>query len=192
MTTRLPIDKRSSKDLWSEQYRRLASEPIAWISTAEELLRAFNILVPQIEVDTKQLFEESHVFSNVASVAMMLGAFAIENLLKAIQIEQLGPKFDNRGVFAIDTHDLLKLTDATNVHLLEEERILLERLEQFAKWAGRYPVPLFRDDMRPRTLPNGGFSPRTVIHVPDDFVAISNFAEKLKSILCSVGNGKSP
>lgn len=191
MTNRLPIDKRSPKDFWDEQHRRLASEQLVWVLSADELLRAFQLLAGQAEADARGAKDRKGYLPSISGSAMMLGALAIENLLKATRVAQVSQLFDGRGAFCLDTHDLLKLAEDAGISLAVEEKSLLERLEQFLTWGGRYPVPLSSEAMRPRTLPNGGFAPRTSHSIPGDFVAISTFAEKLKAILPALQDGQS-
>jgi hypothetical protein len=186
MSRRLPIDKRSPKAFWDDQHRKLASTQTTWVLTADQLLRAFQLLAEQTETDIRQAFESDQYFPSISGAVMMLGALAIENLLKAIRIKQVKQLFNSRGAFVLDTHDVLKLAEDAGISLSQEEHILLERLEQFITWAGRYPMPLFSDPMRPRTLSNGGFSPRTTISHPSDFDAILNFAHKLKTMLPAI------
>ncbi len=185
MATRLPIDPRSSQNLWDNRHKALASEQSAWVISAEELLRAFEMLAQQSEEDVRPGRDITAPFG-VSNVAMMLGALAIENLLKAVCLPQVSPLFNKRGAFDLDTHDLLKLAEDAGIALSQEERILLERLEQFITWAGRYPVPLRSGPMRPRTLPNGSCAPLTVHTIPDDFAAVSAFAQKLKGMLPTI------
>jgi hypothetical protein len=186
MATRLPIDKRSSREFWDDQHKKTASQQIAWVLTADQLLRAFQLLAQQAEADVIQLREQEIPMPSVSGIAIMLGALAIENLLKAIRLQQVTPLFDSRGAFVLDTHDILKLAEDSAISLTSEERARLERLEQFVTWAGRYPIPLFSEAMRPRTFPNGGFAPRSFHCIPSDFAAILAFAEKLKAILPQV------
>ena len=184
MVTRLPIEKRSPRDFWDDQHKALASNQITWILSADELLRAFEILARQAEEDVRKLNEDKAFCPpRVYGTALMLAALAIENLLKAVLLPLVNPLFDKRGAFVLDTHDILKLAEDANISLTQDERILLERLEQFLTWAGRYPVPLFSEEMRPRTLPNGGFAPRTYYTIPSDFETIFAFAKRLKALL---------
>jgi hypothetical protein len=190
MPTRLPIDKRAPRDFWDKQHKKLASTQIVWVLRADELLRAFELLARQAEDDLRLLNEnETSHPPSVSGTAIMLGALAIENLLKAIRLPQVTPLFDKRGAFKLDTHDMLKLADDTGIRLSKEEQILLERLEQYLIWAGRYPIPLFSEETRPRTLPNGGIAPRTFHAFPGDFAAIAAFAGRLKNMLPSVSYG---
>ena len=189
MATKLPIDKRSPKDFWDDQHKRLASEPLSWTLSADELLRSFGLLVDQEALDMPARRQKPEKYlPNVCSVAMMLAGLAIENLLKAIYISA-NPAFNESGKFNVATHDLLKLADDINLALTEEERVLIERLEQFLTWAGRYPVPLFTEDMRPRIFPSsGGAAPRNFIMIGRDFPQIRAFAKKLRDQLPAIND----
>jgi len=187
---KLEIEKQlSPKFFWDEQHQKIASTPSCWVISAEQLLRAFNLLSNQAEIDTKNLFtnkETSDYSSPISSTAMMLGGLAIENLLKAIHVSQ-GKKtlFDDNKKIHKDykTHDCLQLAEDAGISLSEEERILLERLEHFINYGGCYPIPLYVNDMRPRKFPNGGFGSMTNRMIPNDFKAILSFVQKLKTML---------
>lgn len=186
----LPIDKRSPREFWDDQHRKLASDPLTWTLTADELLRAFELLAAQVTEDLKMRDELRHKYiPNVISTALMLSGFAIENMFKAIYVSQ-HPAFDRAGKFVVVTHDLISLADEVGLPLTIDERTLLECLEQFVTWAGRYPMPLYADDMRPRTLPFGGFAPRTYGWVDDDFRQIRSFAAKLRAKLPAITDGE--
>lgn len=185
MIEKMPIDKRSSKAFWERQHQMASSLDIAWMLSADSLLRSFHILADQSLADTKALITEdieAHQPS-VSRVAMMLGALVIENLLKAIAVSKNSNPFNQQGKFLYKTHDLLELANEISISLHEDEKRLLERLEQFLSWGGRYPTALKSEDLRPRTLPNGGFSPRTTISLPTDFDNIKKFVQKLKQEL---------
>jgi len=93
----------------------------------------------------------------------MLAGFAIENLAKGLIIEgrSFSPTERDRLVKELTSHDLLRLLDDAGVALTEDETYLVERLETFLVWAGRYPIPLTVEDSLPRTHPRGGWGPLT-------------------------------
>lgn len=189
MANRLLIDKRSPKKFWDDQHKLSGSMPVVWLLTAEQLLRAFQMLMDQARQDAHDAFgSDESVRFPISSTAMMLGGFAIENLLKAIKVSQGSQVFDDRGFFTVKTHDVLELAVDAGVELDTAEEALLEKLEQFVIWAGRYPIPLSSEDLRPRTLDNGGFAPRTCISIPGDFDAVMAFAEKLREKLTNLGS----
>ena len=175
--TKCPIDKNSPKSFWDDQHKRLAGDQYEWIHTAYDLAQAFEILVKESRE------EMSSNCCDISKPAIFLGALAIENLLKAIRISQLSSIFNARGEFVLDTHDLLTLVSDAGIKVSEEESVNLERLWQFIVWAGRYPIPLFSNDMRPRTLPGGGYAPRTAYPIPQVYDEIAKLISRFKSML---------
>ena len=137
MATRTPIDKRSPKSVWDDQYRSLAEQPITWTLVADRLSRAFAVLAAQTAHDNKSA---PRTEPNLIAVTLMMGGFAIENLLKALVVSTDGP-WDEKGRFDLHTHNLLELAQDTGLDLTDDERLLLEKIEAFVTWAGRYPIP---------------------------------------------------
>lgn len=136
---------------------------------AETLERATEALWDQVEKDFATL-DRAQVGDltppTVAAPAMMLAGLTIENLLKGVCIGK-EPPLSNDGDFRLRTHKLLDLAARADLALGEDERGLLERLEVFIEWAGRYPIPLSYKDMLPRTLPTRGFAPLTYFRTSD-------------------------
>lgn len=189
MTSELPIDKRSPRHFWDDQHKKIASKPLTWVLTADELLRAFELLATHVVEDSTKRQEASDKYiPSISSSAMMLGGFAIENMLKAIYVSRYSA-FDSSGNLTIVKHDLLTLADALEISLTKDERMLLERLTQFITWAGRYPVPLYIDDMRPRTLSSDGLAPRTCVWIDCDFEQVRTLVAKLRTQLPTISDG---
>jgi hypothetical protein len=73
----------------------------------------------------------------------MLMAFSIENLLKGILIVEgheaiEGDKLSNR----LGNHSLRQYADdVSGVTITKSEKRLLDELEHYLRWAGRYPMP---------------------------------------------------
>jgi len=87
---------------------------------------------------------------------------AVENYLKGNLITQEAA-LTASGRFAHKTHRLFDLAERTTVSLTPGELDLIERLEVNLEWVGRYPIPLSYEDLLPRTMPGGGFAPRTSV-----------------------------
>jgi hypothetical protein len=81
-------------------------------------------------------------------IAVMLGGFAIETILKMVLVAQhveqhgypgeLKPTLD----FIPKTHDLAKLADQAGIRISKDDRITLVELRKYVVWSGRYPTPL--------------------------------------------------
>jgi hypothetical protein len=184
MVKRSPIDKRSNKDYWDKQHLLSAENPRSWKLEAESLKRAADILWETWEQDwrynqTLKVGDECQ--PPVGSIAMMLFGFCIENLVKSI-LASKNRMLDEKGKFKERTHDLLKLFEKAEVKLDNDENYLVERLEQFIIWAGRYPIPLKAENKRPRTLSGGGFAP---LHISggNDKRIIDRLIDKLQSLV---------
>lgn len=156
---------RDSEALFRSNFEKVAEMPLTWRLTADELLRASRALLPLIEADNRAMNDPSQqAFEpSVVPVYMMLAGFAIENLAKAMIIEggSFSPTEREGLVKELTSHDLLGLLDDAGVALTEDETYLVERLETFLRWAGRYPIPLTVEASLPRTHPRGGWGPLT-------------------------------
>lgn len=86
-----------------------------------------------------------------APIALMLGAYAIETLLKMVIVsaycDEHGRTFDSRRAeqFLPRTHNLVVLVRQAKLRVNEDDRKLLHDLGEYAIWAGRYPIPLRAD-----------------------------------------------
>ncbi len=178
MATRKPIDDRSPKEAWDEQHRLLAEDPISWTLTVDRLIRAFEVLAAQAASDNECT---PRAEPNVRAVVLMLGGFAIENLIKAIIVSIKGP-WDENGKFRLGSHDLLDLSKDAGLDLTDDDFLLFERLEQFTVWAGRYPAPKGSDAMRPRTF-GQHFAPLTYGPHDDYIDQARSLIQVLRSML---------
>ena len=179
--TSTPSDPRSPKDAWDEQHLLLAESPIAWVLRADALIAAFDILA---HADEKAL-ESGDDSPCLSSVTYMLAGFAIEVLLKGLLVQKASPLNAN-GRFVINSHHLVELVKEADFSLIEGEPRLLEKLEEFLTWAGRYPIPLTSERMRPRTTPSGGFAPRRYHNLGEDWPAVRSLFERLKQALPTI------
>lgn len=177
MTSTRP-DPRSPGDIWDEQYRLLAENPIAWVIKADTLIAAFEVLAQRDEITLESQDNSPYV----SGVAYMLAGFAVEVLLKALLVQNASP-WNEKGQFQLKSHDLTELAHAADFNLIEGETRLLEKLEEFLNWAGRYPIPLRSESMRPRTTPSGGFASRTYHNLGEDWTAVRVLIARLKQQL---------
>lgn len=172
-----PPDPRSPKDIWDEQYQLLKGNPWLWLHKAGSLMTAFEALI--VEDDRMAQTGEPR---RLEGIAYMLAGFAMENLLKGRLIALQGAAAQS-GPFKYKGHDLRQLAADAGYLLSDDENRLLERLEQFAVWTGRYPIPMNPEDMRPRQRPGGGFAPRTSHYQGEDWPAIRGLIERFAADL---------
>ena len=151
-----PIARELPKHFAGEKYRRACEEPFPWLVKARELRRAASLIWVQFssELTAFATGGEDSGEPFTGGVAMMLYAFAAENYLKAgLAAKGLG-QLPN-GNFAMKSHKLEDLANELGITLEPRDRELLEKLEYFLEWAGRYPIPLFAEALYPRAMLDG-------------------------------------
>lgn len=139
------------------------------MGTADSLKRAADLLYAVWFDDLQTMLSRSLDVdappppSSVASVAMLLGAFALENVLKGLlvcrdpSLVQAVPTDPDRLISGVlQSHNLRELSERARVQLSAQEESLLARLTEFLLWAGRYPGPLRASHSAPRPLAEHG------------------------------------
>ena len=182
-----PIDKVLPKNFANEKYRTACNNPFLWLVKAREVRRAANLVWDQFQSELVGYAcggeDSNEPFTG--SVAMMLYGFTVENLLKAALVAK-GVAVLPNGNFSKKSHALEDLADELSVSLDANERELLERLENFLEWGGRYPIPLYADTLYPRAMLDG--SKAWMIGVSTkDRVRIESLIAKLQAILPTEG-----
>jgi hypothetical protein len=138
MTNRRGADAEAQRT-----YEVLATDPIAWLKKAELLRRAARLswhALAKLHGKPPALVSEERM-AYVQSF-MLLTAFSFENLIRGIAVAN-GVTFtsvlQHKGGHALK-NDLSKLAV-----LSDAEGNLIDRLEVYLLWAGRYLVPLKAD-----------------------------------------------
>ncbi|WP_343548012.1 hypothetical protein [Ralstonia sp.] len=152
-------------DYWETIYSKGVLDPQSWVESALDLVRTLNYLrAPAIAFFTA--VARGHALpleQKVQGSYMMIAAFAVENLLKAIIAKRTLPQdaAQTMGLPSeLKTHDVVKLADMARVPLTDAGRDLLQRLTYFAVWAGRYPAPVRVRDLMPQAI--AGLDPNTL------------------------------
>jgi hypothetical protein len=163
--------KKASGEVWRWMFKIGANNPQAWRVSADGLLRAARAVGAAIRPSPEGTTDA------MVSVQAMLIGMAIECALKARWLKQ-GRRFATPGAgFSRDGKLDLNVMWGARGHNLramaatvglsnEADLALLDRLSQFVKWAGRYPVPGSAEQMTRPTKHAGPVSAR-VISVED-------------------------
>jgi hypothetical protein len=114
-----------------------------WLFQSRELYRSSLYVMEERE---RKWNEITHLLQ--APIALMLGAYAIETLLKMVIV---GAHCDKHGLtlesrrareFLPTSHDLISLVKTAGLRVNNDDRNLLRELSRYSSWAGRYPIPL--------------------------------------------------
>lgn len=148
--------------LFRRLFSNAATEPRAWQASADSLLRAARAMIPLMERDTSVASDPAAVSFDppVAPVYMLLVGLAVENLAKGVQVARMQAALSGDKLAKdLKTHSLFDLLKDVGLELDEYDAYLVERLEVFVAWAGRYPIPTRLEGFLPRTHPSGGSGP---------------------------------
>jgi hypothetical protein len=127
-------------------FNKVGKSAALWLYQSRELYRSALCLMDE---RARKWNEITHLLQ--APIALMLGAYATETLLKMVIVgahcDEHGYSFDTRRAeqFLPRTHDLLALTKQAKLRVNENDRRLLRDLGKYSVWAGRYPIPLSSD-----------------------------------------------
>ena len=145
---------------WS--YHVSGENPVAWQVSAKDLLDAAMAVKAEV-----QSIGTGGMMHSLARVEAMLLGMALECLLKGMYIRRHRVWEDPTkahalvkddiyvGVKDAGDHELLQLAAAAGVTVSQSERSILTRLTDFIKYAGRYPISMRVEGMRPVKMPDG-------------------------------------
>jgi hypothetical protein len=152
---RRPIAQNMPTRFADQKHDRVSRDPIMWIGRAEELEFAAKAVWKTYLSELEKWLAGNIEAKLIGHVSLMLYGLSIENYLKA-RLVQACKASGSSGKFNLKTHKLLDLCEKGGIGLCTEEAELLERLEHFVSWAGRYPISLKVEDMYARELSDGG------------------------------------
>ena len=125
-------------------FNKTGKSTALWLYQSRELYRSSLHLMGERE---RKWNEITHLLQ--APIALMLGAYAIETLLKMVIVgaycEKYGINTESRRAkdFLPTSHDLVALAKEANLRVNGDDRRLLGDLSRYSLWAGRYPIPLY-------------------------------------------------
>ena len=148
----------------------------SWLAQAKQLRLSANVILPEWEKIRRHPQSLPGIREKMLAYSesfMLLTGFAFENLLKGILY---GRDLDNKVVSSKGGHGIVQMARAATT-LTPDELSLLERLETYLVWAGRYQLP--------RTSDAFYKSQGSVSITVNDPSVIDQLFEKLEQILQS-------
>jgi len=174
----------------------LGVSPDRWLAKARQLKKSSNLLFVEYE---KQQFDFDEKFERDPSitddfpddsVVVLLLGFAVENLLKGLFVAATATATENvKSLKELeipgDPHELEPIADAVErlftINFSDEERELLQALEHYIRWWGRYPSATHIDNIFP-TQDDGKFK-KFMLHYPSDHFGIVALYDRLEEQL---------
>ncbi|MCJ7508031.1 MAG: hypothetical protein MUO85_04780, partial [candidate division Zixibacteria bacterium] len=172
------------------QYSEQLADTGLWIRKADELISAANFLEAEVLKFWSEIkIENNQPVSNpnrkcLQEAYLLLIAYALENLLKALLIHQnqatLKGFLHLRIPEYLWSHDLIELASKIrfNIDVFEEE--LLLRLSRYSIWAARYPVPTGPDGLANMEKLSDGKAHFIAYYSPKDIDTIHNIINRLR------------
>lgn len=159
-----PLSLPADFEEWA--YEQSGKNPLAWRYSAENLLTAARAV-------KKEVKDFGGMMHSLAAVEAMLLGFAIECLLKAIYIKGENTLV-KQGRYAhiphAADHDLIQLAVAAKVSLTKVEKVVLRKLTPFILFAGRYPIAMDANAMKPVEGEARRFISRAVLDVAERLI----------------------
>jgi len=108
----------------------------------------------------------------------LLMGYAFENLLKGTIISMMDKieKSKEKLPDLLNSHNLNKLCQIANIYLDDPEALMLEDIEKYVLWEGRYPIPKKIEDHTPRKRKDGTWK------FPERYVVYPRIQERVNRL----------
>ena len=157
------FDFPTDPQIWQEWFNHDVNRPSSWLLSARDLVGemksiAANLRTAWTEFHLRGSSEQNAPPRGMHRVYLLLSAIAVENLLKAVLVNQAkwpDSQITQKLPDELHSHMLLDLATKVALPLGDHEVDLLERLTEFGIWLGRYPAPTMLHHTKPKKLKSG-------------------------------------
>lgn len=136
-----------------EFYNTVSRDSMSWLDNSEKLKFSADIIQTKFRELVKPFFNRQGDYSNEKEVIALWNSyfliigFAFENLIKGLSIEYNRLASSYQDIFNLywerhkKGHGISNIAKDNMFDLTNDEFDLLEKLETYSIWAGRYPIP---------------------------------------------------
>lgn len=135
-------------------FKLIGQEPLSWLAQARGLKASADLLLPALKIAIAEPPAREGVQERRIALVhsyFLLIAYAMENVIKGILIGRDASVVTDARVpgnlLRDGGHDIAS-AGVEILDLRDDEINLLERLNTYLKWSGRYPLPLKASDYR--------------------------------------------
>jgi hypothetical protein len=154
---------------WLYVTQGFARDPSTWLASAERLHASAEHLWNSFESHSRrhrfELADWQDDWGDLPATLMLAG-FALENLAKGLIIAKEPNVVRDTHLERWSTrsgHEIPDLLNRAAITLVDDsERLVVARLEYFARWAGRYPVPMKFAENTPIDSLGHGYRPTEI------------------------------
>jgi hypothetical protein len=175
----------------------LTISPRNWLDKARRLRKSSNYLFIEYENEQSDFTDKFERNPNIDGasrpdddVVVLLLGFGIENLLKGLFVAAVGPplgRVEKLKTLKIPggPHELEPIADEVGklltIKFSDEERELLQALEHYIRWQGRYPSATDIENIVP--IDGNGFFKKFILYYPSDHFGVISLYDKLEGLL---------
>lgn len=129
-------------------FNKLGKAPVSWHFMSGSL----HASAVKLMTETRCATSSQGPLQTYLPAAVMLGAYAIETLLKTVIVHEYcwknGLNYDalKTKEFLPTIHDLVELSKRATLRTNKRDRAILKALSEYSIWAGRYPTPRSAND----------------------------------------------
>jgi len=171
----------------------LKISPEHWLEKARRLRKSSNYLFIEYEKEQGEYIDKFERDPNISvaspddDVVVLLLGFGIENLLKGLFVAAAGQplgRIQKLKSLKIPggPHELEPIADEIGkllkIAFSDEERRLLQALETYIRWRGRYPSATDIENIIP--IDDNGFFKNIILYYPNDHFDVISLFDKLE------------
>jgi hypothetical protein len=150
----------SKDEALREHLTRMGQNLDSWLGNAVMLKQVTELIWPtpdwaRVESAEASLQHMDYVAdTDMWPVGLMIAGYALESLAKGLRVaNNKKPVKDGKLADDLGTHGLEKHLTKAGILLETEEQELIQRLDMFILWAGRYPIPKKLEQYAPQGRP---------------------------------------
>lgn len=142
----------------SEFYNTVSRDSMSWIDNSEKLKFSADLIQKEFQKLIKPFLNGQSDYTNEEEIIalwnsyFLLVGFALENLIKGLSVENHREAKDFNEIYNLywkdykSGHGISRIAKDNLNNLTDKELGLLEKLEIYIVWAGRYPNPISKSE----------------------------------------------
>jgi hypothetical protein len=142
-------------------YEYLGRSKYEWLRMGKQLIAASNILYSESTKAGEALneflnkagaaSEDEFIEARAFIPARMITGMALENLIKGLILIKHPSEVSKDKKFNLNSHKLIELWTRylPEISIAEKEKVVLEEIQKYIEWKGRYPIPLMAKHFKP-------------------------------------------
>lgn len=175
-----------------EFYNLITKDSMTWLDNSEKLKFSADIIQKELQILVENFLRGEKDYNNEDKIQAfwntyyLLIGLAFENLIKGLSVENNRQLKSFDDIFKIywkkhkSGHGILKIAQDNIMDLTDKEIEILEKLETYILWAGRFPLPTTEDRFIKEE--------NRLVYDTNDYIKIGILFERIKTLLIQEWN----